>query len=96
MIIIGGDMKIKVEHRADAIAAFVAMQQASQAEEGCITYVFSADLEAEDTIHLFEIWEDTETLAAHGQTAHMAAFREKMANYRISANIGRYSAEPAS
>lgn len=96
MIIIGGDMKIKVEQRAEAIAAFVAMQKASQAEAGCITYVFSADLEKEDTIHLFEIWEDAETLAAHGQTPHMAAFREKMANYRISANIGRYTAERAS
>lgn len=96
MIIIGGDMKIKVEHRAEAIAAFVEMQKASQAEEGCITYVFSADLEAEDTIHLFEIWENAETLAAHGQTPHMAVFREKMANYRTASNIGRYTAEPAS
>jgi len=96
MIIIGGDMKIKTENRAEAIAAFVAMQKASQAEEGCITYVFSADLETEDTIHLFEIWENSETLAAHGQTAHMATFREKMATYRVESNIGRYTAEVAS
>ncbi|MEZ4683131.1 MAG: putative quinol monooxygenase [Caldilineaceae bacterium] len=96
MVIIGGDMKIKVEHRDDAIAAFVTMQTASQAEEGCITYVFSADLEAQDTIHLFEVWENAETLAAHGQTVHMTAFREKMANYRVSSNIKRYTAEVAS
>ena len=95
MIIIGGDMKIDVAQRAEALAAFVEMQKASQAEAGCITYVFSADLEAEDTIHLFEIWEDAATLAAHGQTPHMAAFRAKMANYRLSANIKRYTAEPA-
>ncbi len=96
MIIIGGDMKINVEHRDAAIAAFVAMQKASQAEEGCQTYVFSADLEAEDTIHLFEVWDSAETLAAHGQTPHMATFREQMANYRVAANIKRYQAEIAS
>ena len=82
MIIIGGDMKIKVEHRAEAIAAFVAMQQASQAEEGCITYVFSADLETEDTIHLFEIWKDAETLAAHGGEMSLAQVAAKLVEGR--------------
>ena len=95
MIIIGGDMKIKVEHRDAAIAAFVAMQRASQAEVGCITYEFAADLEDADTFHLFEVWENVETLAAHGQTSHMAAFREEMSHYRVSANIKRYQAELA-
>lgn len=95
MIIIGGDMRIKREHRGAALAAFIEMQQASQAEAGCITYVFSTDLEADDLIHLFEVWENAETLAAHGQTPHMATFREKMANYRLSANIKRYTAELA-
>ncbi len=96
MIIIGGEMKIKVEHRDAAIAAFVTMQKASQAEEGCQTYVFSADLEAEDTIHLFEVWDSAETLSVHGQTPHMAAFREEMATYRVASNIKRYQAEVAS
>jgi len=95
MIIIGGVMKIKVEHRAEAAAAFIAMQTASQAEEGCHSYVFSADLEAEDTFHLYEEWENAETLAAHGETAHMATFREQMAKYRVESNIKRYRAEVA-
>lgn len=92
MIIIGGDMQINVAYRAEALAAFHAMQKASQAEAGCITYVFSTDLEAEDTVHLFEIWEDAESLAAHGQTPHMATFREQMAQYRLGGNIKRYTA----
>ena len=95
MIIIGGDMKIKVEQRDAAIAAFVAMQKASQAEAGCYTYEFSADLEEADTFHLFEVWENAETLAAHGQTPHMATFREQMAGYRVESNIKRYTAEVA-
>jgi quinol monooxygenase YgiN len=95
MIIIGGDMKIKPEHRAAAVAAFVTMQTASQAEVGCQTYVFAADLEAEDTFHLYEVWDDAETLAAHGQTPHMAVFREQMAKYRVASNIKRYQAEVA-
>ena len=95
MIIIGGPMKVKPEHRAAAIAAFVQMQKASQAEVGCLTYVFSADLEAEDTFHLYEEWENSEALAGHGQTPHMAFFREQMAQFRSAASIKRYQAEPA-
>ncbi len=95
MIIIGGPMKIKPEHRAAAVAAFVQMQKASQAEVGCLTYVFAADLEADDTFHLYEEWENSESLAAHGQTPHMAIFREQMAQYRVAASIKRYQAELA-
>ena len=93
MIIIGGDMKINVEHRDEAVQAMIAMNAASQAEVGCITYEFSADLAADDTFHLFEIWENEETLAAHGQTPHMATFREVMGRVRVSSNIKRYRAE---
>ena len=95
MIIIGGDMKVNPEFRAEAVQAFVKMAKASQAEEGCITYVFTADLEAEDIFHLFEVWENAETLAAHGQTAHMAEFRTEIGKYRTESNIKRYQAEPA-
>ncbi len=93
MIIIGGDMKINPALRDEAVKAMAAMNAASQAEAGCITYDFSADLVAEDTFHLFEIWENEEVLAAHGQTAHMATFREVMARVRVSGNIKRYRAE---
>ena len=93
MIIIGGDMKINPAHRDEAVQAFIAMNAASQAEEGCITYDFSADLAAPDTFHLFEIWENEETLALHGQTSHMATFREVMGKVRISSNIKRFRAE---
>ena len=95
MIIIGGDMTVNPEFRAEAVQAFVTMAKASQAEEGCITYEFSADLEADDTFHLFEVWENEETLAAHGQTSHMAEFRQEIGKYRLESNIKRYQAELA-
>ena len=93
MIMIGGDMKINPAHRDEAVHAMIAMNAASQAESGCITYEFSADLEAADTFHLFEIWENEEALAGHGQTPHMATFREVMGRVRVSSNIKRYRAE---
>lgn len=93
MIMIGGDMKINPAHRDEAVQAMIAMNAASQAESGCITYEFSADLEAADTFHLFEIWENEEALAGHGQTPHMATFREVMGRVRVSSNIKRYRAE---
>lgn len=93
MIIIGGDMKINPAHRDEAVQAMITMNAASQAEAGCITYEFSADLEEADTFHLFEIWENEEVLAVHGQTPHMATFREVMGRVRVSSNIKRYQAE---
>ena len=93
MIMIAGDMKINLAHRDEAVKAMIAMNTASQAEVGCITYEFSADLEAADTFHLFEIWENEEVLAAHGQTPHMATFRDVMGRVRVSSNIKRYRAE---
>lgn len=93
MIVIGGDMKINPQHREEAIQALIAMNAASQAEQGCICYDFSADLEKVDTFHLFEIWENEEALTVHGQTPHMATFREVMGRVRVSSNIKRYRAE---
>ena len=93
MIILGGDMKINPEFPNEAVQAFIVMNAASQAEVGCITYDFSADLAAADTFHLFEIWENEESLTVHGQTSHMATFREVMGRVRVSSNIKRFRAE---
>lgn len=94
MIIIGGTIQFNTEHRAETIQAIQQMMAASQAEEGCIAYTFAADLAAEDTLHLYEVWESAEALAAHRETPHMGVFREKVSPLFTKTAIKRYSADP--
>jgi len=96
MIIIVGEFKVKPEHREEAVQASLRMAQASQAEPGCIAYQFYADLQAPDTLFLFETWETEEALTAHGQTEHMAEFRQHLPKLLADAvTLKRYQAEPA-
>lgn len=78
MIVIAGTVKIRPEMRETAVAAALEMSAASEKEAGCKSYRFYADLEDENKILIFEEWEDAESLAAHFETTHMAAFRKKL------------------
>lgn len=96
MIIIAGELKVKPEHREEAVQAALRMAQVSQAEPGCIDYQFYADLQAPDTFFLFEAWETEEALTAHGQTEHMAEFRQHLPKLLAEdVSLKRYQAEPA-
>ena len=74
MLIVAGRVRIRGERRAEAIAAAQTMARATQAEPGCRSYAFSADLEDPNTFLVFELWDDEAALLAHFQTPHMAAF----------------------
>ncbi len=95
MIIIGGIIQFNFEQRAEAIGIIRQMMADSQAEEGCIAYTFSVDVDAEDTFHLYEVWKNADALAAHGQMPHYAAFMQKMRPQIAASNIKRYIAEIA-
>jgi quinol monooxygenase YgiN len=63
------------------------MMDETQKEEGCLHYAFSTDLAIPNRFQLSELWESDETLAAHGQTAHMAMFRAGLAGQRVLERI---------
>ena len=63
----------------EAVEAIKTMVAASRAEDGCLTYTFAQDLTDPDTLVVYERWRDQEALAAHGASAHMAAFQKVMA-----------------
>ncbi len=75
MLVINAVLTIDIARRSDVIAAAITMQQASQQEPGCHHYVFSADLERDDVMHIAEKWEDQAALDAHFVTPHMAIFQ---------------------
>ncbi|QZD95874.1 putative quinol monooxygenase [Qipengyuania gelatinilytica] len=79
MIQINGTIKLGRTIDAATQKAMVEMVRASRAEDGCLDYSFARDIADPDTLILFERWRDQAALAAHGESAHMAAFREVMA-----------------
>ena len=79
MIQINGTIRLGRSIDAATRKAIVEMVRASRAEDGCLDYAFAADIADPDTLVLFERWRDSEALAAHGRTEHMAQFQKVMA-----------------
>ena len=78
MIIIAGSVSVKPDRRDEWMGVAMAMSRASQAEDGCVTYRFYADLEDPNLMLLFEVWESEEALEAHFKTDHMAEYRSRI------------------
>ena len=61
--------------------AIAAMEQASQAEEGCDDYTFSVELNNPDMLRITERWQSMEALETHFGAPHMAEFQAAMAQH---------------
>jgi quinol monooxygenase YgiN len=81
MILVTGQVRIHPEHRTEALALAVWMQQHTRTESGCLEYTFSADLERPDSIHVIERWDNLESLQRHFQSAHMTQFNAQLPEY---------------
>ena len=84
MIAIQGHLDIDPADRDAAIALMVAVHDASEAEEGCLTYRFAEELGHPGRFWLIEAWESEEALAAHFKTEHMATFRAGLAGVSVT------------
>ncbi len=84
MIVIQGHLDIDPADRDAAIALMVAVHDASEAEEGCLTYRFAEELGHPGRFWLIEAWESEEALAAHFKTEHMATFRAGLAGVSVT------------
>ena len=87
MLIIAGEIRIDPNARDRAVAAVQEMMAATRQEEGCVTYVFSADLDDPDLFRLFEEWESAAALEAHFEAPHMAEFQAKMNDFGVSHRV---------
>jgi quinol monooxygenase YgiN len=91
MLVIAGTVKIKPETRAEAVQAALKMAKASQAEAGCRSYAFYADIEDPNTFLIFERWESEAALMTHFQTPHMAEFNAAIPRFLAAPpSINRY------
>jgi quinol monooxygenase YgiN len=65
MLIVAGYFDVDPDQRNDFIRGREEAMRRSRAEQGCLTYVFSADPLDPGRVHLFERWESKDALAAH-------------------------------
>lgn len=84
MIIVAGTVRIDPGKREAAKDVMREVITKSQAEEGCIEYSYSVDVLVPSLIHVFEIWQDKESLDAHFKTPHLKAWRESWSSFGIS------------
>jgi quinol monooxygenase YgiN len=94
MIVVNAVVKT-TQQDIDALrSAIVIMETASRTEAGCVDYTFSAELSDPDTLRITEKWDNVESLKAHMETPHMAAFQKAMgANPPASLNVNFYEVE---
>ena len=96
MLVVAGRVRVHAALRDEAVRVALEMAQATQAENGCLSYRFYADLEDPNTFFIFEEWEDEEALARHFQSAHMAAFQRQLPRLLAGpASVKRYEVQAA-
>jgi quinol monooxygenase YgiN len=72
--------------------AVAPMVEATLTEPGCQAYAFSPDLDDDDLIHLWELWDDEASLAGHFASPHMAVWQERYAGLPLaSRNVNKYT-----
>lgn len=79
MIIINVTFATTGDSQAQFLALLHQTQAASSIEQGCLMYRFSQDLENPLHYHLIEMWQNSEALIAHLQTAHFLGFINEFA-----------------
>lgn len=95
MILVAGTVQLDPAHRQTNLAAIQTMMAASQAEAGCLAYVFSQDIADPNLLHLYELWADDDALQLHRQSSHMALFAKETFPTFAKVEIKRFRAEPA-
>ena len=92
MIVVAGTVHIDPTRQVEALALMQTMMEATQQEDGCITYQFYTNPWQPAEIFVFEEWASIEALNAHFATPHMATFRQHLPHYVTrAAAIKRYT-----
>lgn len=83
MIIVSGILRLSAADLASVRTAAAAVLTATRAEDGCIVYSFAEDLLEPGLVRIYEEWESREALAAHGKSAHIAAWHQALSSVTV-------------
>ena len=76
MIVVHGLIPIKPSHREEALTLARTVSEATQAEDGCVSYEFYVGLRDPNTLILLQEWESARALDNHFRTEHVRAFMD--------------------
>jgi len=65
-------------------AAFARAVALTRKEKGCLAYDLSRDAKAPTRYLVYERWQNVDALAAHQDSAHIAALRKEIADLRVA------------
>ncbi|WP_448585354.1 putative quinol monooxygenase [Thermaurantiacus sp.] len=82
-ILISGEIDMVPGTRDAALAGAADLIAEALAEPGCRHYSWTADPANPDRIHVFEEWDDAETLAAHFRAPSYFGMREHLSSFGI-------------
>ncbi|MEM6709626.1 MAG: antibiotic biosynthesis monooxygenase [Pseudomonadota bacterium] len=91
MIIVSAELEFESEVDRDrAIEETVSIQQATREQEpGCRAYCFAADPVEPRRIQVYELWDDSASLAAHFEHPNYRAMVEALAAARVVSSANR-------
>lgn len=78
MIVLSVTLPIDPARRDEAIDLIDGLVDQSNREQGTIDYRAAVDIQDENTIHIFEQYEDEDALEAHTDTDHYHDFEEQI------------------
>ncbi|MEI2639432.1 MAG: putative quinol monooxygenase [Microthrixaceae bacterium] len=78
LILVTGTLDFDPAGRDDVIEALKEMMTATRAEDGNVSYTFSADLEDQGRFHVTEKWASQDAVDSHNASPHMSAFLGKL------------------
>jgi len=81
MIVVNVAVEIDPDHLEAMQPGIATMETASRAENGCLDYTFSVELNNSAMLRITEKWDSMDSLLAHFQAPHMADFQALMATY---------------
>lgn len=92
MLIIAGEFTMQPGTRPQFFEAVAPMVAATLLEPGCRAYAFTPDLDDDDLIRLWELWDDEDALAGHMASTHMAEWRARGADLPVTGrDIKKYT-----
>ncbi len=77
LVIVAGTIRFASQEARDgAVAASVALQRSTRADEpGCLAYSFAPDPAEPTVVQVYELWADEHSLAGHFEHPNYAAMR---------------------
>lgn len=92
MLIIAGEFRMQTGTRDQFFESVAPMVRDTLTEAGCRAYAFTPDLDDDDLVRLWELWDGEEALAGHFASEHMAAWRARAAALPIvSRDVHKYT-----